>query len=1511
MAWNDGDIESYSQVMKACLKLTKALSKLDQDSPEIKRLQNLVRAPYGEEKLKSQLIQNQTSWADLMEDIGSAFNRFAYQLETLFAEIASGAENRSEEYYIYRNTGRQFWGHAADFWGQRNKKKDNLSNKECLAALQRTLDLLPQADELQNQSKVLEKLKPIISKHWEMTHSVELSEKQLTGLISRIISNHRDSAAVQFLSLKETIENQLNMIQWKDYVPASGSWMKEKKPALEHLKDWRKEQEPVLQVTGDGGLGKTKLIYEFLKACIEEDEDTESFDTYIFLTAKSKSQGEFNTDYRTRTDNNVLVTSPRDPTVAVGQYIPNLSYDTCVEYYKAVFGVSDKDELKDCFNNQRVMVILDNFEDVKVPDIAHHLKFIKKFLPAGMKSKFLITGRADADDAKDYGIGALKLDKLTRKEASELVHKRYRYLFEKQYADRGLTAAPIMDLRKAFEDLTSRNELIETIGIEIGEGSKTARAFKLGQHHPMVLFWVISLLMDPKIFDEAEGLLLNMSDASEGVEVDIKEKNAVTMFKFVIEHEQYGLQTFIHNWEAWIREKSTVYLENDPTCMLIITYLAKNKTELIDDVHIYAHLETDHDIEEEPSRRALAKILAQPDVLEQDTDYPKYRITKKALATFKLELDEDTDVISKTFSNYANEFHDAQVKSRQLNPERIEGLLDDIRLVTATSFRTRKQAIAVFKAITFCSDAIRRNKSFPQHLDDLKLEVTRFFTLLKNMFIPNPAKKEGATLWWKVEDMLLFIEAVSGKKYPSDADQQEALKGALDLVNNPLEHPLLRDEKGSEYYIGNFPDALSHLLWILTSRDELFQALKEDGKYLLYFGKSETTAFLENVVPNVWLLLGGDGARHASKEELSTLFPLFFRCTKYLDQLHQTNFNIVKWYLRSILQLSEMDTIEDLLEGIETEFHTFQRSRGDIAASFKQALTNEQIRLTTKVNAASVGLYHYFNSLEPHLEKTQTQPFESLAVLPFTIWNNDFGLPHDFDEDSTQYIDEQNETIEHSEAERTGVFILSNYIRSLNRYDFLQLQNLRDNQTPVTEKKGIVHLEQLQGRIATHDGRLAELRRKSSQQNKITGHYTAPAPGNQVESEEQSKAEEPYSLDHSDLNKTLIEYFDSLEYTRVYLRDVMKDNEIYESLEPDFWHNIFKDTEKEWKILYSAYDQDTIVSFDSFVPKTIHPPKPSTAKQSSKKEDPYIKWFERSKHGMHHNHKKAAGIVQLLNGQLASRTLDATKPPVLFANSFVQSLLKDPYSSKNQLTTSMRWYAAFHYALNNGSKDKVCDIIDWYARELSRQLPYSDLTRDELKHWENKNHEWINALRNHFGCDKKEQSTIVHKQKRQKRRKVQPEREKQRKAEQRLQKEKASQRAAEKAKQRAAEEAKQRAAEEARQERVRQAIESDMGHINLHMGIVLAAIETLLKGDEKQALKKVPEVAEIYFSLFNATGNLGGTWFRFVTHCDSYIQGKKLVQSNDSADRALRCVHYALNKLGASQNQIKKWESEW
>jgi hypothetical protein len=84
-----------------------------------------------------------------------------------------------------------------------------------------------------------------------------------------------------------------------------------------------------------------------------------------------------------------------------------------------------------------------------------------------------------------------------------------------------------------------------------------------------------------------------------------------------------------------------------------------------------------------------------------------------------------------------------------------------------------------------------------------------------------------------------------------------------------------------------------------------------------------------------------------------------------------------------------------------------------------------------------------------------------------------------------------------------------------------------------------------------------------------------------------------------------------------------------------------------------------------------------------------------------------------------------------------------------------------------------------------------------------------------------------------------------------------------------------------------------------------------LRGDEKQALKKIPGISDIFFTLFHATGNLEGTWYKFITNCDHYIQTREHTQINEFTAEALLCVHSVLSQLGASKNQIAKWESEW
>lgn len=1518
MGWSDEDIAPYAKLMHACLKLTGALSDVDQESPDIKHLRNLVEAPFDEQKLATRLTEYGSKWSNLTNEITTYFSAIAKHLESLYADILQERkdvpkEDRKDvprEYWHYWRIGRRFAGHDHEFWSSKPKKKDNLTNKECVECLSLIFDLLPGKNESGSSLKVVKVvLEPIIRGHWAATHTVPLSDEESAGLINRLLSGHKDPAAVQFLSLKETIEGQLNLIEWKDYVPASGSWMKLKKPALDHLKEWRMGQEGVLQVTGDGGLGKTKLIYEFLKACLGQNGDTESFDSYIFLTAKSESQGEFNVDYRSRTDYNVLVTNPRDPTVAVGQYIPNLSFDQCIEYYKAAFGVNDKEDLRDCFKNQKVLVILDNFEDVKVPDIEKHLRFIKHELDVSMESKFLITGRADADDAKDYGIGALKLGKLTRDEASQLVRKRYRYLFEKQYATSSLKVPPKMDLREAFENLTKRNELIETIGQEIVE-DKTVRAFKLGQHHPMVLFWVISLLMDRKIFEEAENLLLD--DAGEGAEAKIKEKNAVTMFKFVVEHDQYGLQNFIDNWEEWIREKSTVYLENDKTCMLIIDFLAKKRTELVDDVEIFTFLNDEHDIEEEAAQRALNKILVQPDVLEQDTDYPKYRITKKALANFDLDLDENTDPVSKRFSDHANEFIRIQSDSKQMDEKRVHAFLEDIKNLNPSAIESKRQAVVLFKTITFSMNIVAKTGNFPLYANELKDQIILQWTNVKNLFIPNLGKKEGSYLWWTIEDMVQFTRHFTREDYPPDISQKDALDSALEIVNNPLQYPALRDDKASKYYIGNLPDAFSHLLWILPTREELLQYLEKDGRFLLYFGKSETTPFLENIIPNVGQLLKPDEQDFATKEELVTLFPLFFRCTKYLEQLHSTNLNIVKWYIRSILRLPDMGAVEDLLGEIEQSYFTFQPSHDAIISSFRQALGNRAIRNELTVNQISVGLYNYFGCLEPHTPKSPSQPFDTLPKDPFTRWNNEFGLPHEFYPEGTAYNGEEGETIPPDIAKRDAVFILSNFIHSLDRYEFLQLPLLREKPTlDLGQKAAAVQIQNLRDKVSNVDAQIERISGKSKPLRENRDAYDAERDSTEdILSGEEPHAGDSHSLDipnNQDIMQNLIEHFDNLEFTRVYLRDVMKDNNINEALEPEFWREVFKNTEKDWKILYSAHDKGTIVSFDSFVPKTVHPTKsPSYSYKPSPKKDRYLEWFERPKHGMHHDQDKAIAIIGPLIEKLGSKPLDLSKPPVVFANAFVKTFVQDPYAARNRLATSMRWYAAFHYRMNEGHRKSVCDIINWYAGELSRQLPNSELSRDQTNVWEENNLKWINALKDHFGCENKmPQNKKNHKQRRKERRAKEEEfqlakRKKQRKE------------AAERAAKQAAElkEAAERAAKKAA-ELKKARLDKDMKHINLHMGTILEAIEAHLISDEKTELKKHPGIAAIYWQLFDVTGNLEGTWFMFITDCSRRLKGMTRGIKDKPTDRALNCVRDVLSRLGASETQITEWETKW
>ena len=1496
MSWNDGVIAPYGPFAEASVQFGEALDKLPYDSEDFLSLRNFTaRKDMPDDELRKEITQNKLKWKKLTTKVAEKSRSFWEEIDSLLESPLKnkGIELSSEERALcgtFHRMGYRALGHLPVLWDLKPTGNNELSYEEIRLELNKTFDLIPDKTNPSHESIIPHIFQKFITMHWNSTNDGDnLTEEQAQGLMLRILSetDKPNPMVARLMAQNSTIKSQLQLIDWKHYVKVNGILRNKERPALDLVHEWRGRKAPALQITGDGGMGKTKLAYEFIKTCLEE-EDVEGFDTIIFLTAKTLAQGEF-TPKGIRKPGSQTISSPRDPTIALGTHIPGLSYDRCIQHYKAVFGVNDEWRLNNCFAENNVLVVLDNFEDVSEEDAIQHLEFITETLDTN-NSKFLITGRSKVVDGWD--VQTLQLGNLTPEQASTLVGKRYNYMFENLYSHGG-NLPKQYDLSKPMSEPETRKKLLDSIAHEIKENSDeaTINAFTIGQHHPLVLFWILSLLMDPEIFEEAKKILHN---EAKDAEINFSETvNVVAMFKFVVEHEEYGLKDFIDEWENWIRKKSKIYLNNDANCMLVLRELAKKYPSLVYESTIFDTLQQRHEISNPILANAFNKILAQPGVLEQHTEKRMFKLTPKAMDRFDLHESELEGSAGEKFNALAKEIHEFTMTGSDTAEDfkkLVEEVHTQIKKIELSEYDGKKASIKLLQSVVYCYREIHKEGRFPATESRIYEEILLMFDNIRNRFIPNNEKKKGMNKWWVEEDVKDFIQTVSGEP-TSLTGEADLLRQAGALIHNPRRYKELRQNSDFEYYLGSLPVAFCEILSISKTAEEFIKLMNLHGYLLLYFGPDETGQFLQDVAYPSNTHLENMKAKILTEDQLINLYPLFFRSTELIHNRDRKNEMILERYITGVIAVLKSGDIHSLLEKISNKYTTLQTKPGEIFATFQTTL--DHLRLEQNVNRAVAHLYHLFDQLPSRPKTESPSPYQEFGRAKLTRWNTDWGMPHDYRHGGPLlYLDERRGRKEVDEVSQQGAFVLDSYNPKMDFYTFLYLENFE------TESS------------------IESLDRPSEPSNTENdgGHSNESPPHPPEETHERPTPDSGHSQeiakqfnDTRDIARDLVEYFDGHMFTRVFYRDVIKENNIPDCHDPVFWRNIFKKTEKDWDILFSAYDKEVIVSFDNYKPKTVHPRRPKLSKKSSKK-DRYLEWFERSKHGMHHGLKKAVEIIQPLTGQLASRSLDATKPPVLFANSFVQSLVKEPYSSKNQLATSMRWYAAFHYALNNGSKDTVCDIINWYASELSRQLPYAELARDEVKLWESKNHEWIKALRTHFVCDKKEQPTLNSKQKRRERRNLQDQRDKQKKADQRRQKEKA---AIERLVRLKKAEEKRRQDARLRQERIRQKLESDMGHINQHMGVVLAAIETLLRGDEKQALKKVPEISKIYFSLFNATGNLGGTWFRFVTTCDLHIEDTKRNQSSDFADRALRCVRSVLSKLGASKDQITEWETKW
>ncbi|MFL2962526.1 MAG: hypothetical protein ACJZ2K_06080 [Candidatus Poseidoniaceae archaeon] len=296
----------------------------------------------------------------------------------------------------------------------------------------------------------------------------------------------------------KNVKALLGLVEWSDYIPVSSKdEYGDEKPAIDWLIEYLKDLNMV-DINGDGGLGKTALSYEYIRRVTDGELQGTivPYEHIIFLTSKSANQGEYPTE-RYQISNGDKTLNPRNPKLGIGTFIPGMAFATFLSKvctYSPTNPHSSEKNAIDILMSNRFLVVIDNFEDVELEDKKQYSRFFRKITTG--KSDVIVTSRTE--DKSNVG-QKIKLDILKIDEANDLLVSRYRHMTTKShFKHRNKDLDELLNLRESKEDL------LGSIINKAFEDEKEKNAFKLTATHPQALFYLVSLLGDEDIRDELD-----------------------------------------------------------------------------------------------------------------------------------------------------------------------------------------------------------------------------------------------------------------------------------------------------------------------------------------------------------------------------------------------------------------------------------------------------------------------------------------------------------------------------------------------------------------------------------------------------------------------------------------------------------------------------------------------------------------------------------------------------------------------------------------------------------------------------------------------------------------------------------------------------------------------------------------------------------------------------------------------------------------------------------------------
>ena len=259
---------------------------------------------------------------------------------------------------------------------------------------------------------------------------------------------------------------------------------------IEHLSDilQPKKGNFVVQVSGEGGLGKTALLREYVRRNVKGPVEG-MYDQYLLLSSKSEQQGEVDTN--PGKEDQFSTTSPEYDNTGPIRYVEGLRFQEFLRIVGAYANINkpSPDSILQAMTKHRFFIALDNFEDVDDENRDLFIQFFED-IETSCRSRILITGRKDVDPDN---LKTIRLRTLHSDAASQLLFERYKYLMRRpapgMWEYRGRVFNALRNLRDGgFDFIQAVKERIQTKIIQEDSINLTEVRDRIG--HPILILRV-------------------------------------------------------------------------------------------------------------------------------------------------------------------------------------------------------------------------------------------------------------------------------------------------------------------------------------------------------------------------------------------------------------------------------------------------------------------------------------------------------------------------------------------------------------------------------------------------------------------------------------------------------------------------------------------------------------------------------------------------------------------------------------------------------------------------------------------------------------------------------------------------------------------------------------------------------------------------------------------------------------------------------------------------------------